>query len=146
VWIGAVVGAIIITIDNLQKKRGSSFRVPVLAAAVGIYLPLDVTMPIFLGGILAHFVERSAGKPADPNDHERMHQDGVLFSSGLITGEALMGIAVAFFVWKFNNPDVMALPENFRFGEWAGLLVFAVLGALLYRTAVEGARRVCKGN
>jgi putative OPT family oligopeptide transporter len=146
VWIGAVVGAIIIAIDAMQKKRGSSFRVPVLAAAVGIYLPLDVTMPIFLGGMLAYFVERSAGKPVNPNDHERMHQDGVLFSSGLITGEALMGIAVAFFVWKFKNPDVMAVPENFRFGEWAGLLVFAVLGALLYRVAVEGARRVCKSG
>ena len=146
VWIGAVVGAVIIAIDTMQKKRGSSFRVPVLAAAVGIYLPLDVTMPIFLGGILAYFVERSAGKPVNPNDHERMHQDGVLFSSGLITGEALMGIAVAFFVWKFQNPDVMAVPESFRFGEWAGVLVFAVLGVLLYRTAVAGARRVCAGK
>jgi putative OPT family oligopeptide transporter len=51
VWIGAAIGAAIIAIDAVQKKRGSSFRVPVLAAAVGIYLPLDVTMPIFLGGI-----------------------------------------------------------------------------------------------
>jgi hypothetical protein len=77
-----------------------------------------------------------------------MHQDGVLYSSGLITGEALMGIVVAFFVWKFKNPDVMALPERFQFGAWEslGVLVFAVLGALLYRTAVEGARRVCKGG
>ncbi|NJM82952.1 MAG: ethanolamine ammonia-lyase subunit EutB, partial [Tabrizicola sp.] len=94
-WCGsaAAIGAAIIAIDAVQKKRGSSFRVPVLAAAVGIYLPLDVTMPIFLGGILAHFVERTAGKPRDPADHERMHQDGVLYSSGLITGEALMGNA-----------------------------------------------------
>ena len=148
VWIGAAVGAAIIAIDAVQKKRGSTFRVPVLAAAVGIYLPLDVTMPIFLGGILAYFVEWRAGKPANPADHERMHQDGVLYSSGLITGEALMGIVVAFFVWKFKNPDVMALPERFQFGAWEslGVLVFAVLGALLYRTAVEGARRVCKGG
>jgi hypothetical protein len=41
---------------------------------------------------------------------------------------------------------VMALPENFHFGEWAGVLVFAALGALLYRTAIEGARRVCAGK
>ena len=94
IWIGAAIGAAIIAIDAVQKKRGSNFRVPVLAAAVGIYLPLDLTVPIFLGGILAHFVERSAGKPANPADHERMHQDGVLFSSGLITGEALMGIVI----------------------------------------------------
>jgi hypothetical protein len=120
----------------------------VLAAAVGIYLPLDVTMPIFLGGILAYFVERSTGKPTNPADAERMHQDGVLYSSGLITGEALMGIVVAFFVWKFKNPDVMALPERFQFGqaEWLGVAVFALIGWLLYRVAVEGARRVCKSG
>jgi putative OPT family oligopeptide transporter len=148
VWIGAAVGAAIIAIDAVQKKRGSSFRVPVLAAAVGIYLPLDVTMPIFLGGILAYFVERGAGKPANPADHERMHQDGVLYSSGLITGEALMGIVVAFFVWKFKNPDVMALPQTWQLGawEWLGVAVFALIGWLLYRVAVAGARRVCKGG
>jgi putative OPT family oligopeptide transporter len=143
VWIGAAIGAVIIAIDAVQKKRGSNFRVPVLAAAVGIYLPLDVTMPIFLGGILAHVVERSAGKPRAPADQERMHQDGVLYSSGLITGEALMGIVVAFFVWKFKDPDVMALPERFHYGEWLGLLIFAALAALLYRTALAGARRIC---
>ena len=86
---------------------------------------------------------RSAGKPANSADQERMHQDGVLYSSGLITGEALMGIVVAFFVWKFKDPDVMALPAQFHFGEWAGVVLFAILGVLLYRTAIEGARRVC---
>ena len=120
VWIGAAIGAAIIAIDAVQKKRGSNFRVPVLAAAVGIYLPLDLTMPIFLGGMLAHFVERSARQAGDPADHERMHQDGVLFSSGLITGEALMGIVVAFFVWKFKNPDVMALPAQLPLRRMGG--------------------------
>jgi hypothetical protein len=57
-----------------------------------------------------------------------------------------MGIVVAFFVWKFKDPDVMALPTQFHFGEWAGVVVFAILGVLLYRTAIEGARRVCKGG
>ena len=77
----------------------------------------------------------------------RVHRPGTLFAAGLITGEALMGIVVAFFVWKFKNPDVMALPERFQFGqaEWLGVVVFAVIGLLLYRTAMEGARRVCKG-
>lgn len=145
VWIGGAIGAAIIAIDAIQKKRGASFRVPVLAAAVGIYLPLDVTMPILLGGILAHLVERRAGVPADPAIRERLHQDGVLYSSGLITGEALMGIVVAFFVWKWKNPDVLALPERFHYGEWLGLVIFAALGLLLYRTAVQGARRLQAG-
>jgi uncharacterized oligopeptide transporter (OPT) family protein len=133
-------------IDSILKKRGANFRVPVLAAAVGIYLPLDVTMPILLGGILTHLVEGSAGVPSDPKLQERMHQDGVLYSSGLITGEALMGIVIAFFVWKWSNPDVLALPAQFHYGEWLGLIVFVVLGYLLYRTGASGARRVCSGD
>jgi putative OPT family oligopeptide transporter len=146
IWIGAAVGAAIIAIDHVQKKRGASFRVPVLAAAVGIYLPLDVTMPILLGGILTHLVERSAGTPKDPKAQERTHQDGVLYSSGLITGEALMGIVIAFFVWKFGNADVLALPEQFHYGEWLGLVIFIVLGYLLYRTGSAGARRIAGGG
>jgi putative OPT family oligopeptide transporter len=146
VWIGAAVGAVIIAIDQILKQRGSTFRVPVLAAAVGIYLPLDVTMPILLGGILTHFVERSAGVPQDPKLQERLHQEGVLFSSGLITGEALMGIVIAFFVWKFGNADVLALPEAFHFGEWLGLIVFVVLGYLFYRQGASGARRAAQGG
>ena len=41
IWIGAAIGAVIIAIDEVQKKRGARFRVPVLGAAVGIYLPLE---------------------------------------------------------------------------------------------------------
>lgn len=145
VWIGAAIGAIIIAMDEVQKKRGASFRIPVLAAAVGIYLPLDVTMPIFIGGLLTYFVERRAGVPSDPQARERLHQDGVLYSSGLITGEALMGILVAFFVWKWKDPDVLALPQQLQFtglpGESLGILILAAIGFLLYRTAMAGARR-----
>ena len=145
VWIGAAIGAAIIAFDSYQKRRGADFRCPVLAAAVGIYLPLDVTAPILLGSIITWIVEKRVGLPSDPADRERMHQDGVLYSSGLITGEALMGIVVAFFVWKWKDPDVLALPERFHYGEWLGLVVFGVLGALLYVTAMKGARRLGKG-
>jgi putative OPT family oligopeptide transporter len=144
VWIGAAIGAAIIAFDSYQKRRGADFRVPVLAA-VGIYLPLDVTAPILLGSIITWIVEKRVGLPSDPADRERMHQDGVLYSSGLITGEALMGIVVAFFVWKWKDPDVLALPERFHYGEWLGLVVFGVLGVLLYLTAMKGAKRLGKG-
>jgi putative OPT family oligopeptide transporter len=146
VWIGAAIGALIIVLDQVLKARGAPFRTPVLAAAVGIYLPLDVTMPILLGGLLTYVVERRSGLPDDPSARERLHQDGVLYASGLITGEALMGILVAFFVWRWKDPNVLALPEQFHFGEWLGLLIFAVLGYLLYRTAVTGAQRVSSGK
>ena len=51
---GGVIGALVIAFDNWLKSRNSSFRVPVLAAAIGIYLPLELMVPIFLGGLLAY--------------------------------------------------------------------------------------------
>jgi putative OPT family oligopeptide transporter len=144
IWIGAAIGALIIAFDELQKKRGSGFRTPVLAAAVGIYLPLDLTVPIFLGGLLAHFVERAAGVHNDPAAAEKIHQKGVLFSAGLITGEALMGILIAIPIVAAGSAEVLALPESFRFGEGVGVIILAVIAYFLYRVACAGARETVK--
>ncbi|MDY6946826.1 MAG: oligopeptide transporter, OPT family [Pseudomonadota bacterium] len=139
IWIGVGIGAAIIICDEILKKRGATFRTPVLAAAVGIYLPLDLTVPIFLGGLLAHLVERAAGVHNDPDAAERVHRKGVLFSAGLITGEALMGILIAIPIVTSGKSDVLALPAGLQFGELVGLALFAVVGWILYRVAVRGA-------
>jgi Predicted membrane protein len=138
---GAVVGAIVIAIDSWLKARNSSFRVPVLAAAIGIYLPLELMVPIFLGGLLAHFVERRHGIVGTQDDmvRDRVHRPGILFSAGLITGEALMGIAIALAIVVSKRPDVLALPEAFHFGPGVGLIVLAIVGYWLYRVGQRGA-------
>lgn len=140
IWIGTGIGAVIIVIDEILKKRGANFRTPVLAAAVGIYLPLDLTVPIFLGGLLSHLVERAVGIHKNPAAAERIHQKGVLFSAGLITGEALMGILIAIPIVTAGRADVLALPAGLQFGQLLGLAIFVVIGYLLYRVAVTGAR------
>lgn len=139
IWIGVAIGAAIIICDEILKRRGAKFRTPVLAAAVGIYLPLDLTVPIFLGGLLAHLVERAAGVHNDPDAAERVHRKGVLFSAGLITGEALMGILIAIPIVTSGRSDVLSLPAGLQFGELVGLALFAVVGWVLYRVAVKGA-------
>jgi putative OPT family oligopeptide transporter len=139
IWIGVAIGAAIIIFDEILKKRGATFRAPVLAAAVGIYLPLDLTVPIFLGGLMAHLVERAAGVSKDPDAAERIHRKGVLFSAGLITGEALVGILIAIPIVSSGRADVIALPAGLQFGELPGLAIFAVIGWVLYRVAVRGA-------
>jgi uncharacterized oligopeptide transporter (OPT) family protein len=137
--VGGVVGALIIALDGWLKSRDSSFRVPVLAAAIGIYLPLELMVPIFLGGLLAHLVERSKGvHPDDEDARDRIHRPGTLFSAGLITGEALMGILIAIPIVASGRADVLALPEQFQFGQVVGLAVLVVVGWLLFRS---GARR-----
>ena len=136
IGIGAVIGAIVIAIDGWLKKTGKRFRVPVLAAAIGIYLPLELMVPIFLGGLLAHLVERfHKASPDDEAALDRVHRPGVLFSAGLITGEALMGIGIALPIVISQDAEVLALPVDLgAAGQWVGLVVLALVGWLLYRT------------
>ena len=138
---GGVIGAIVIAIDGWLKSRNSTFRVPVLAAAIGIYLPLELMVPIFLGGLLAHFVEKRHGIVGTHDEalRDRVHRPGVLFAAGLITGEALMGIAIAIPIVIARDPEVLALPFGFgAAAQWIGLAALAWVGWLLYRTGKRG--------
>ncbi|WP_126936660.1 OPT family oligopeptide transporter, partial [Xanthomonas vesicatoria] len=137
--IGAGVGAAIIAVDEWLKRTGKRFRVPVLAAAIGIYLPLELMVPIFLGGLIAHLVERFHKIGGDDEEgRDRVHRPGVLFAAGLITGEALMGIGIALPIVITNNKDVLALPEGFHLNQWIGLVILALVGWLLYRVGKRG--------
>ncbi|WP_222564039.1 OPT family oligopeptide transporter [Novilysobacter antarcticus] len=138
IGIGVAVGAAIIAFDEWLKARGARFRVPVLAAAIGIYLPLELMVPIFLGGVLSYAVERfHKVRPDDDEGRDRVHRPGVLFAAGLITGEALMGIAIAVPIVVSARADVLALAVQVPASQWIGLLVLALVGWYLYRTGVR---------
>jgi putative OPT family oligopeptide transporter len=136
IGLGAGIGVLIIALDEWLKRSGKHFRTPVLACAVGIYLPLEMTMPIFLGGLIAHLVERRLGVKSE-EERERVHQPGVLFAAGLITGEALMGIIIAIPIVASSRGDVLALPAQYQFGQWLGLLLVATVGYFLYRASTR---------
>jgi putative OPT family oligopeptide transporter len=131
VQIGALIAVAIIVLDEVLKKRGAEFRTPVMAAAVGIYLPLELMTPIFLGGLLSHIAQRAIGKDESAN------RKGILFASGMITGEALMGIVIAIPIVLSGRADVLALPASLQFGGWLGLAILAALAFWLYRTATR---------
>lgn len=137
IGIGAAVGAAIIVLDEILKKSGAAWRAPVLACAVGIYLPIELSVPIFAGGLVAHLVERKFPPGDAEGDRERIHQKGTLFSAGLITGEALMGIFIAIPIVVVGSSEVLTLPEGLQFGGWLGLLMLAVVAILLYRTTMK---------
>ncbi len=106
---GAMIGMLIIILDTIQEARKSKFRFPVLAVAVGIYLPIELSTPIFLGGLIAYFTNNSSNK------------NGLLFASGLITGEALMGIMVAIPI--FLTGSINWWPQ-LNGPYWLGIIVF----------------------
>ena len=135
--IGGAIGAAVIAWDLWLKRRGSEFRAPVLAVAVGIYLPLELSVPIFAGGLIAWLVEKQLGVHGETPEAERAKRNGMLFAAGLITGEALMGILIAVPIVMSGTADVLALPAGLQFGGWLGLLVVGALAVMLQRVGSQ---------
>jgi putative OPT family oligopeptide transporter len=133
--IGVGVGAATIALDKWLAARRIAFRVPVLAAAIGIYLPLEVTTPIFIGGVVAHLIERAV-RNAPGEKRERAARVALLTGAGLIAGEALMGIVMAVPIVAFQDRNVLAIADA-PYGGWPGLLVAAVLLYGVYRVATR---------
>ncbi|MFS8607501.1 MAG: oligopeptide transporter, OPT family [Gammaproteobacteria bacterium] len=129
---GAAIGIAIIAVDEHLKRRGSAWRAPVLAVAVGIYLPLELSVPILAGGLIAAFAERARRRQGATNAGAR---HGMLFAAGLITGEALIGIFMAIPIVLANDPDVIAL--GISWPAAVGVAVIAVIAAGLYRVAAR---------
>jgi putative OPT family oligopeptide transporter len=135
--IGALIGVAIILVDLYLKRMNAPFHAPVLAVAVGIYLPLELSVPIFCGGLIAFIVERRLGIRGGSSEAERARQNGILFAAGLITGEALMGIVIAIPIVMSGRADVLALGESWQSGEALGLAVVAALAFALYRAGIR---------
>ena len=123
VYIGGLIAVALILIDLRQEKVGSDFRVPVLAVAVGIYLPITLTVPIFIGGMVSHLGKTAGGT-------ENSEKKGLLMSSGFITGEALMGILVAVPIFLSGNKDWWPKLGEFN---WLGPVLFAGMIVWLYK-------------
>jgi putative OPT family oligopeptide transporter len=146
---GALLGIVVIVLDEWLRRGTSGARAPVLAVAVGVYLPLDVTMPIFLGGLLAWIVgrrkraRRAANGAVTANEagEEALSGRGMLYSAGLIAGESLMGVLIAIPIVLSGRADVLALPNAVQFsggaGSLLGLALYALVGTLLYRAAMH---------
>ncbi len=133
--IGVSIGIVLILTDEVLRAKGTGFRAYVMPVAVGIYLPLSLSVPILIGGILSLVVKKIASSRGEEVAKEANHQ-GILFSSGLIAGEAIMGIIIAaLIVGKIKLP--VKVLEN----SPVSLFLFAGIISLL---AYKALRR--KGN
>jgi putative OPT family oligopeptide transporter len=102
---------------------------PVLAVAIGIYLPLSLTSAVFAGGILRSLVERRA----KAKDNEQAVDKGVLLASGMVAGGALMGIVVGMFAALGVNIGIgLKLFPAVSKSNLLALVMFLLLGAWMY--------------
>jgi uncharacterized oligopeptide transporter (OPT) family protein len=109
----------------------------VLAVAVGIYLPIELSVPIFIGGMIAWGAARAlAGSSADIR--AKAGRRGLLFASGLITGEALVGILLAIPFAAAQSNKVLQLPLGESWStpaEIIGVVAFVGFCVWLYKVA-----------
>jgi len=140
-WTLVLLGVFIAVVLELS-------RVPSLPFAVGVYLPLSLSTPVFVGGIVRWVVDRyTAARQARQNQSsghksaeiESEMSPGVLMSTGYIAGGAIAGVLIAFLYFSDEIPKRLgAIGEGFwtRLGidaesNWLALAAFAVLVVLL---------------
>jgi hypothetical protein len=110
-----------------------------LPFAVGVYLPLSTSVPIFVGGIVRWLVDRRRKGKGDED-----FSPGTLLSSGYIAGGAiagLVGAVVTGLSWE-NKLDLGAKLGEFCSSNLSGIAAFAVITIALYQTATKGASAV----
>lgn len=110
-------------------------QIPVLPFAVGLYLPIHLSTPMFVGGLIRYYFDKK--KMNSEEERKTAINNGILYSSGLIAGEGLVGILLAVCaIVKINGEyvaDIFNLSGTINLGNIGGLVFFALLcGTLVY--------------
>jgi putative OPT family oligopeptide transporter len=116
-------------------------ELPALGFALGMYLPIELNTPLFLGGLLAHWVNRPK-KGTSEADAKARENRGVLIASGLMAGGAIMGVVASFvkLKWTEGFPILSAHAAEGALGEWLGLvaLIALCLYVVVYSRQAKG--------
>lgn len=149
IFTGIAIGAVLIAADLvLKKSSGGKLALPVLAVGMGIYLPPSVNMPIVAGAVLAAVLKHIIGKKAENREGRLKNAEriGTLFSAGLIVGESLIGVIMAFIIaFSVTNggsdaPLALNLENWDAAASWLGLAFF-VTGMFFFAQRVLKAGR-----
>ncbi|MFN5642022.1 MAG: OPT family oligopeptide transporter [Sphingobacteriales bacterium] len=138
-WQFVLVGVAIAIVMELCGIKALSF-------AIGIYLPLATTLPIFIGGAIRGIVDRKQAKKGEVSQEEEDLRNGNLFATGLVAGGALAGVMVAF----LSASDTIysglkkislehSLVESLGMNGYylLGTVVFILMGWMLYRKGLD---------
>jgi uncharacterized oligopeptide transporter (OPT) family protein len=108
---------------------------------VGMYLPFETSAAIFVGGLIKGISDKiTARKKFNEAQNFQTENTGILISSGLIAGEALMGLVFAAFAfWAIKIPQVFKQPPSIL-----TLVVFALLALVMIYYPIKNATKVIK--
>ncbi len=134
VAIGAGLAVVVIISDAMLAAKRSKIAIPVMAFAVGVYLPFELNVPIFLGGLISYFITRALrAENASEERRIEVERNGLLAAAGFITGEALMGIVIAIPVAIAGDANVLAMSP----GTFVALAAVVLTLIMLYKLAIK---------
>lgn len=123
--------------------------IPVLPFAIGLYLPIYLSVPMMLGGLLRRYLEKR--KYASEKEKDTTVQSGVLYSSGLIAGEGIVGILLAVLAVipmglnaegkTLYLSDKINIKDIFSIGSIGGLVCFALILLTIYFFATKDSKK-----
>ena len=140
-------GSLLVAATQGWIVNKGGLNISIMAVAVGMYLSLKMTVPIFIGGMLKMYVDSKFEKPLKNTrpelfkkgqeeklsaEREKLHNPGILFASGLIAGEAIMGIGLAAMAVSGIYLGIIEEPSIYP-----GVLVFAIGAALMIRFSLR---------
>jgi putative OPT family oligopeptide transporter len=140
---GAFIAVICIFIDEFLKRRGT--RLPVLAVGVGIYLPLDASIPVIIGGVLSYIIQlrlykRYPVSVAGSENKIAPHKHrGLLLACGIVAGASVMGVILAIpFALKQSSDALKIMPDQYEsLAGILGLVVTFILCAWIYKVVMK---------
>lgn len=106
--------------------------IPVMPFAVGLYLPIYISLPMMVGGLIRLYVDKK--RTLSEEERKAANNRGILYSSGLIAGEGLVGILLAAFAAAKLNIDVSS---TFNLGSIGSLILFILLAATLLHMVLK---------
>lgn len=124
-WILYGIGALIAIVLTMCK-------IPALAFALGMFIPIDLNLPLLIGGAISWFV---ASRSKDAHVNAERHEKGTLIASGFIAGGALMGVVSA--ILKFANVDLFLTSWHAEYGEAVALLPYIGIIAFIIGVAMK---------
>ena len=113
--------------------------ISVLPVAIGLYLPIELSSTIMLGGILRWFMDKKKTEKEKKDESN----DGILFASGMIAGEGLIGILLAIFAVA-GISDAINLSDVIDTGMVGGIVLLAVLAAIIIKIAMPHKKKDAK--
>ena len=148
ILVGVAIGATLIVVDTvLRKTSAGKYSLPVLAVGMGIYLPPSINMPIFIGTVLAwwlkHHITKKSPAAAREKNLKSAERTGTLFAAGLIVGESLIGVIMAFIIAASvttggsDAPLALKLENWDTIGQILGLLAFILAMSMLARRVLS---------